>query len=159
MERNTQRVQTTQTAASTCADGQGKLTACAPLANPYVPYQMCDPEKYAPAAGLIRGTMYPGLDLPFMGMVNKTEKTNTLLHQIQALSFATVELGLYLDTHAEDAEALDLFNQYKELYGELMAEYEAKSGPITQIQSGGSGVYNWTDDPWPWDYDANAKEG
>lgn len=145
--------------ANGCSDKSGKLQPCAPLANPYVPYQGSNPQAYTPEKGVVRGTMYPGLDLPFMGMVNGSELTNTLMHQIQTLSFATTELGLYLDTHAEDSEALELFNRYRELYGELMAEYEAKFGPLTLQQSGENGTFRWIDDPWPWEYKANGKEG
>ena len=32
-----------ETAAATCANGQGNLPACAPLANPYVPFQLQNP--------------------------------------------------------------------------------------------------------------------
>lgn len=138
--------------ASKCTKDRGLLPSCAPLANPYVPYQMNDPEPYPPARGLIRGTMFSGLDLPFMGMVNEKEKPKNLLHQLQSLSFAATELGEYLDTHADDAEALSLFSAYRDLYGELMAEYENKHGPLTQLQSGMDGKYNWPANPWPWDY-------
>ena len=51
--------------------GMGKLPAAAPLANPFVPFQADNPEQYEAKLGLVRGTLYPGLDLPFMGMVNK----------------------------------------------------------------------------------------
>ena len=159
MERVSNSTQNNSSADKSCPDAQGKLPSCAPLANPYVPYQSVSPDSYNPSKGIVRGTMYPGLDLPFMGMVNQSELSNTLMHQIQSLSFATTELGLYLDTHAEDDEALDLFNRYRELYGELMAEYEAKRGPLTMQQAGANGNYDWVNDPWPWEYKANDKEG
>ena len=41
-----------------------------------------------------------------MGMVNNTEKSDTPMHELQALAFAIQELALYLDTHREDREAL-----------------------------------------------------
>lgn len=141
----------------TCDTGRGYLPSCAPLANPYVPYQMQNPQQYQPAKGLIRGTMFPGLDLPFMGMVNNKEKTKTLKHQLQSLSFAMTELGMYLDTHKSDKEALTLFNSYKELYDELMAEFENKYGPLTQAEAGRDGMYSWTENPWPWDIAANEE--
>ena len=50
---------------------EGQLPAMAPLANPYVPFQMENPPKYEARKGIVRGTLFPGLDLPFMGMVNK----------------------------------------------------------------------------------------
>ena len=49
----------------------GLLPAQAPLANPYVPFQETDPPKYEARKALIRGTLYPGLDLPLLGMVNE----------------------------------------------------------------------------------------
>ena len=49
----------------------GRLPAKAPLANPYVPFQLENPPRYEARKGLIRGTLYPGLDLPFMGMINQ----------------------------------------------------------------------------------------
>ena len=45
---------------------EGLLPAQAPLANPYVPFQLENPPKYQPQQGVIRGTLFPGLDLPFM---------------------------------------------------------------------------------------------
>ena len=153
MENNTQNRPGTQA----CAAGKGALSSCAPLANPYVPFQMSDPQQYQPAKGLIRGTMFPSLDLPFMGMVNNKEKNKTLLQQIQGLSFAMNELGLYLDTHQTDAEAMRLYNSYKELYDEMMAEFENKNGALTQMESVRDGKYTWTENPWPWDIAANEE--
>jgi spore coat protein JB len=141
-----------------CETGRGYLPSCAPLANPYVPYQLTGAERYEPKKGLVRGTMYPGLDLPFMGMVNNKEKPDTLLHRLQALAVALQELGLFLDTHSLDGEALSLYQDYQELYEELTAEYEKKFGPLMQKQSGMNGAYDWVNDPWPWSYDAQ-KEG
>ena len=43
--------------------GIGTLPAMAPLANPYVPFQADDPARYETGIGLVRGTIYPGLDL------------------------------------------------------------------------------------------------
>ena len=38
------------------------------------------------------------------------------LYDLQAVNFAITELGLYLDTHSDDEEAVQLFNQYVEQY-------------------------------------------
>ena len=93
-----------------------------------------------------------------MGMVNQKEKSNTLLHQLQSLNFAVSELGLYLDTHSDDQEATDLFNEYVERYADALKQYERKHGSTTQLGSALTGRYDWLENPWPWDYDAN-KEG
>ena len=89
--------------------GMGRLPAMAPLANPYVPFQLENSPKYEAKKALVRGTRYPGLDLPFMGMVNQKERPETPTTELQALGFAVQELALYLDTHPEDKEALELY--------------------------------------------------
>ena len=53
---------------------EGRLPAMAPLANPYVPFQLENSPKYEARKGMVRGTLFPGLDLPFMGKVNTEEK-------------------------------------------------------------------------------------
>ena len=101
------------------SDGDGRegyLPASAPLANAYVPFQMENPPKYEARKGLVRGTLFPGLDLPFMGMVNQKEKPVTPLTELQALGFAVQELALYLDTHRDDREALELYRSYQRMY-------------------------------------------
>ena len=51
---------------SRCSDGNGRLPdACSPLAFPYVPMQCNDPQRYNNSQALQRGTLFPGLDLPF----------------------------------------------------------------------------------------------
>ncbi len=135
-----------------CADWQGVLPACAPLANPYVPFQQPSSERYEADSALIRGTLFPGLDLPYRGMVNTQEKNGTPLGQLQALGFALHELGLYLDTHQYDEEAVALFNQYAEMYEEAIQHYEQDGGVLMQLRSAQSGSYEWLNNPWPWDY-------
>lgn len=142
---------------ASCTDMQGVLPTCAPLANPYVPYQQNTPQTYMAGKGMIRGTMYPGLDLPFMGMENKNEKNKTDLQKLQALNFAVSELGLYLDTHADDKDAVALYNQYVEQYAEQLRQFEQKHGSTTQMGAALTGKYDWLDEPWPWDYNANME--
>lgn len=136
----------------------GRLPEMAPLANPYVPFQMENPPKYEAAKGLVRGTLFPGLDLPFMGMVNQKELPVTPKTQLQALGFAVNELALYLDTHPEDKEALQLYREYQKLHARLAAEYAKRCGPMTHKMPVDDETYTWLDDPWPWEFAAN-KEG
>ena len=110
----------------------GMLPACAPLANPFVPFQRDDPPVYAAAVGAVRGTLFPGLDLPLRGQENSGELSGTLQRDLQALGFAVVELGEYLDTHPGDARAAELFRSYAGLYAQAAAAWEAENGPILQ---------------------------
>lgn len=135
---------------------EGRLPPMAPLANPYVPFQLENPPKYEARKGFIRGTMFPGLDLPFMGMVNNKEKNVTPLTELQTLGFAIQELALYLDTHREDREALELYRTYQELYHKGMMAYAKEHGPLNH-GTPTDGPYSWLDDPWPWEYCKNKE--
>ena len=143
------------------ADGRmGILPHNAYLANPYVPFQPNNPPTYAAKKGVVRGTLFPGLDLPFMGMVNDTPLGDTPLQELQTLCFALVELGEYLDTHSDDEEAFELFRSYGELYRKGKEEYERHCGPLTLHSAADRERFAWLKGPWPWEYAANCrKEG
>lgn len=143
---------------ATQTSGEGRLPAMAPLANPYVPFQQENPVRYDARKGLIRGTMYPGLDLPLMGIVNKNLLPATPMSELQALGFAVQELALYLDTHRDDKEALELYQQYQQHYADCMAQNERNLHDLShQVPTSGD-AYTWLDDPWPWEYAANKGE-
>lgn len=133
----------------------GVLPPTAPLANPYVPFQKENPPTYSPRKALIRGTIYPGLDLPFMGMVNTKEKPVTPLTELQTLAFVIQELVLYLDTHRDDKEAFQVYCAYKQQYEEACKQYEEQCGPLKNATGCCGKEYRWLDDPWPWEYAAN----
>ena len=135
---------------------EGRMPAMAPLANPYVPFQLDNPPRYEARKGLVRGTMFPGLDLPFRGMVNKNEKPVNLMTELQSLAFAIQDLALYMDTHRCDRDALELYRAYQEQYRNCKMEYIKKCGPLTHYDRT-EGEYAWLDDPWPWEYAANRE--
>ena len=134
----------------------GTLPEKAPLANPYVPFQNPDPPKYEARKALIRGTLFPGLDLPFMGMTNDKLRPDTPLSQLQTLCFVIQELALYLDTHRDDKEALELYRAYQKMYMKAKEQYAKQHGPLNHAIPG-EGDYRWLDDPWPWEYCANRE--
>ncbi len=129
----------------------------APLANPYVPFQEENTPKYDARFGLVRGTLYPGLDLPFMGMVNQKELPQRPIHDLQAMDFALNELALYLDTHPEDEEALNLYRQYQTMLAEGNQKFSTEQRPMTHQMQVQHKHYSWLDDPWPWEYGENKE--
>ena len=131
---------------------QGMLPASAPLANPYVPFQRENPPRYEARKGIIRGTMYPGLDLPFLDMVNNRLLPETPLTELQVLGFALHDLALYLDTHRNDQEALEVYRAYQQMYHKGMMDYQANRKPLTHTMPSQSAEYSWLNDPWPWEY-------
>ena len=134
-----------------CEAGQGALPACAPLAFPYIPMQGNNPTRFNRTEALKTGTLFPGLDLPFKAAIQaRTQLPNTALVELMALDFAIDELGLYLVTHADDKEVLDLYWKYIALAKEGRARYQEQYGPLTQTEIT-EGGYKWLNDQWPWD--------
>lgn len=136
---------------------EGRLPATAPLANPFVPFQMERPPKYEARKGMVRGTLFPGLELPFMGMVNKNELPVTPKTELQVLAFAIQELALYLDTHRDDQEALELYQEYQQMHQNCMKQFADSVGPLNHKHPTAGKRYRWLDDPWPWEYAANKE--
>ena len=126
----------------------GTLPDVGYLANTYVPNQMPG-RQYNADEGHMRGTLFPGLDLPFQNRVN-TQKPTGPMAELMALGFAVHELGLYLDMHPHDSEALELFNTYVKLQQAAKQKYEATHGPLT-MATPQSGEYTWSNGPWPWE--------
>ncbi len=137
-----------------CGDGAGRLPSCGLLAAAYVPLQACGSEKYRAEDALLKGTLFPGLDLPWMNVSNAApaEFTGTPMGELMALGFVVNELGLYLDTHREDAEALQLYTEYVRLLRQGRETFEERYGPLVQTQVTREGGYAWLNDPWPWEY-------
>lgn len=136
--------------------GEGRLPAMAPLANPYVPFQLENPPMYEARKGIVRGTLFPGLDLPFMGMINQKDMPVTPLAELQTMAFAINELALYLDTHRDDKEALQMYRTYQKMYEEGRMKYEKECGPLNHMSVSGE-TYRWLDDPWPWEFSAHRE--
>ena len=134
---------------------EGRMPAMAPLANPYVPFQLDNPPRYEAKKAIIRGTLYPGLDLPFLGEENTRMLPNTPMANLQMVGFAIQELALYLDTHRDDREALEQYRAYQQMYRKLT---ESQGITLTHTSPGMGDNYDWLDDPWPWEFAAN-KEG
>lgn len=135
-----------------CPDACGTMPSCAPLAVPYVPFQQKGAQKYDHGDALANGTLFPGLNLPFKVKAKAANVPMTPLTELQALEFVLVELGLYLDTHQDDAQAMELYRQYAALEKEGKARYEAMYGPITQTATAQAKTWTWLMDPWPWNY-------
>lgn len=141
-----------------CADTNGTMPACAPLAVPYVPFQQQGSQKYNQTNALANGTVFPALNLPFHLKVEAAELPANVSTQLQALLFVITELGLYLDTHQDDTEAFRLFQQYTEMAREAKKQCEKAHGPLTQLSAGQQAAYRWLDDPWPWDFKMDEED-
>lgn len=73
------------------------------------------------------------------------------MEELQAVDFVLVDLTLYLDTHPEDYEAINQFNQFAKERRRLKKVVESMYGPLQQFGNSYSGYpWNWDDSPWPW---------
>ncbi len=133
-----------------CSYKEGPLPQCAPLAVGFVPVQQNSDPQYKSEDALARGTLFPGLDLPWKNIVNKNAP-DTPETELMALHFVITELGMYLDTHKNDKEALDVLVKYIKLYNEGYERYVKLYGSLelTDVTNAG---FSWVNNPWPWDF-------
>ena len=135
----------------------GTLPTSAPLAAAFVPVQRQAQPSYEANEALSRGTLFSGLDLPFMNSINGLQPNNTL-SRLQAVSFAAHELELYLDTHSDDREAFEMYKTFLDLKQEAKDKYTEKHGADCTDGLINAKSFTWTEDPWPWDYRKGQEE-
>ena len=70
-----------------CTYKEGPLPMCAPLAVPMLAAQQSAEPAYESAAALAKGTLFPGLDLPFMDYIANGPVEDTPLAELMALDF------------------------------------------------------------------------
>jgi spore coat protein JB len=143
-----------------CGYKSGELPPCAPLSVGFVPFQQKNPPKYSTDDALTKGTLFPGLDLPWKNTVNKSNPyAGTPLGELMELRFAITELNLYLDTHPRDAEAFDMLKTLNKMLKDGTEKFVRLYGPqcITDLTFGDE--YTWTHNPWPWDFDMDKGGG
>jgi len=74
-----------------------------------------------------------------------------MLEELQQLDFALVELTLYLDTHPNDMQALQQFNQLAQQRQQCAHRFESCYGPLLQFGHSFSRYpWQWAEPPWPW---------
>jgi spore coat protein JB len=81
---------------------------------------------------------------------------DTLLKQLTALDFVTVDMNLYLDTHPNDQAAIE---EYNKAVGEAKAvrrDYEKIYGPVSDFRTPSDAKqFTWINGPWPWEKEFN----
>lgn len=80
------------------------------------------------------------------------EKTK-LLNKISMYGFSMWELHIYLNTHPNCQSALSMYEDYQRKYNEAVAEYEKKYGPLNTASVNHGNMWQWIENPWPWDYE------
>lgn len=89
-------------------------------------------------------------------MSKETDKFE-LLKQISALDLVSIDLHLYLNTHPMDRNALEKYNSLVMQTKMLKDRYEKFYGMLSAHGSFSPYPWQWIDEPWPWEYEANYK--
>ena len=141
---------------SRCGVTDGSLPGvCASMAFPYIAMQSNDPQRYSNDDAMRAGTLFPGLNLPFHKEIqSRFPRANNALTELMALDFAIQELGLYLSTHRDDREVLELYWSYVRLGKQGREKYVEQYGPLCETDIT-PGSFKWLDDPWPWEWEGN----
>ena len=82
-----------------------------------------------------------------------------LLKKLSELDFIAVDLGLFLNTHPDNTEAILAYNQVITAADAVRMKYEETYGPLCSFRSYASNTNHWTwiHDPWPWQESANIS--
>jgi spore coat protein JB len=81
---------------------------------------------------------------------------DSLLEQLTALDFMAVDLGMYLNTHPDDCEAIASYNTVITDAQRVREQFEQRFGPLCSFRSASCPEkWGWIDCPWPWECDAN----
>ncbi|MDD6207256.1 MAG: spore coat protein CotJB [Clostridiales bacterium] len=74
-----------------------------------------------------------------------------LMKVIYEVDFALCDLVLYLDTHPDCQQALDLYRKYQEIWMQAMDEYQQYCGPLSSHHVNAANQWDWITGPWPWE--------
>lgn len=73
-----------------------------------------------------------------------------LLRHLTILDFMALDLHLYLNTHPEDSEALEMYNDCVTRSAQVRQQFEENFGPLTAFRSVAQEDWPWNNCPWPW---------
>lgn len=83
-------------------------------------------------------------------------KRDELLKQLTVLDFMLVDLGLFLNTHPDEQEAIAEYNQVVIEADRVRAQFEQHYGSLCSFRSKSpTSSWIWPADPWPWCREGN----
>lgn len=126
-------------------------------------------ELYDWQTALMEGTVFPELNLTFFKAPEGKSSLNpcgcssnpaqkdreSLMNEINCISFAVNDLTLYLDTHPDCTKGASIFHELSQKRLDLLAQYAREYNPLTQSSMVTGGLnpdsYAWADGPMPWE--------
>ena len=82
---------------------------------------------------------------------------HSLKARLQAVDFAIVETGLYLDAYPDSKEAMDYYQRLIAERERLAEALHAQHGPTTVRDNKNPVAWDWIKGPWPWQAEANER--
>lgn len=109
-----------------------------------------------PKEGFLKGNLFNKLYVPYKnyqyGILKPSNKKEELLFNILMYKFALTELNLFLDTHPNNNQMINLYKQYLNEEKRICNEYEKNYGPLTVDSLNlGNTSWDWIKSPWPWE--------
>jgi spore coat protein JB len=80
-----------------------------------------------------------------------------MLKQIAAVDFAIIDLHLFLNTHPTDENVVTQYNSLVTQSKMIKQNYERYFGPLCSTESPSAYPWQWINEPWPWENEANYK--
>jgi len=92
-------------------------------------------------------------DCNHSGSESHTGSKHEMMQKIQEIDFAIIDLNLFLDTHPNCKEALELFTELCATSKSLKNDYQAKYGPLYATKSSRNTPFEWVGAcyKWPWE--------
>ena len=91
------------------------------------------------------------MNRPNQDMQQKRMNQKELYEWIMMLGFCAVDMMLYLDTHPDDEEALNYFNQCTALYNAAKQSYQEQFGQLNAFSEQERSSRDWNTAPMPWE--------
>lgn len=127
--------------------------------------EWCEP--YELSSALYNGTIFPCLNLNFYAAEeipcpfcsnasdSKLSEREKAMNEIAMIGFAVNDLTLYLDTHPDCQQGIQLMKELLQKRLDGLADYAAKYNALTQLSivtgNPESNKYEWDEGPMPWE--------
>lgn len=89
------------------------------------------------------------------GTGNLSLSCRQLMQSLRVVDFALEDTVMYLDAYPDSRAALDYYQKLRARRDALVEEYETNCGPLTAFGNRSQTSWDWINDPFPWEYDAN----
>lgn len=122
----------------------------------------------SPKEAMLTGTVFPELNMPFFvekELINSTptdsdpkDEREVLMKKIQEISFFLDDMRLFMDTHPDNQNGLELLKNAVQTRKELLKKFALQFYPLTMdcmaeiyTENPSKDCYCWKEGPMPWE--------